>query len=73
METTTVQLGDATAVLDALDPEQITERLDRLEAEKEALRVLLRAARARTRGRTQEGQGSRARATHSGEVGSQPD
>jgi hypothetical protein len=40
---------NAQAVLDTLDADQITARLDELRREESALRVLLRAARARGR------------------------
>jgi hypothetical protein len=38
---------DPTTLLRTLDPEQIARRLDELDAEAKALRVLLRAVRAR--------------------------
>ena len=40
---------DATALLAQLDPAEISERIDRLTAERKALMTLLRAARARQR------------------------
>jgi len=42
---------DPTALLDALNPDQIVQRLQDLDAESRALRVLLRAARSRERSR----------------------
>ena len=42
---------DFCALIDTLNPEQITDRLADLEREKRALRVLLRATRERQRGR----------------------
>jgi hypothetical protein len=40
---------DAAALLDQLDPNAITARLEALRGEQKALRVLLRAARARSK------------------------
>ena len=48
-------LSNAAALLEQLDARQIAERLQHLEAEKQALRVLLRAARARERSRGPDG------------------
>jgi uncharacterized pyridoxal phosphate-containing UPF0001 family protein len=41
------QQTDATTIVHSLDAEQIAERLNELAAEQQALRVLLRSARAR--------------------------
>jgi hypothetical protein len=43
-------MSDATAVLDQLDSQALARRLDELEAERRAVLILLRAARARERG-----------------------
>jgi hypothetical protein len=42
---------DAVAILDSLDADAIADRLDRMERDRQALLTLLRAARARERGR----------------------
>jgi hypothetical protein len=43
---------DAVALIQGLDADQIARRLEELDAEAQALRVLLRSARARERART---------------------
>jgi hypothetical protein len=55
MSATPANLSNASALLDQLDSRRIAERLEELEGEKSALRVLLRAARAREHGRQQRG------------------
>jgi hypothetical protein len=51
MEAAMSALSDPCALIDTLDPEQITDRLADLDREARALRVLLRAARTRRRNR----------------------
>jgi hypothetical protein len=46
--------ADPIQLLNSIDPEQITLRLSELEAERESLRVLLRAALARRRQRPKD-------------------
>jgi hypothetical protein len=49
MDATPPEQLDATALVDSLDAAAISARLDELDREAKALRVLLRAARARER------------------------
>jgi hypothetical protein len=52
-------LSNAAALIDGLDSTAIARQLEELEGQKSALRVLLRAARARERGRRQNGSAQR--------------
>jgi hypothetical protein len=51
MSRTNLTQTDAVTLIEALDPDQISRRLDELVAEERALRVLLRSARARQQAR----------------------
>jgi hypothetical protein len=51
---------DPNTVLDSLDPDRIVSRLQELEQEARALRVLLRAARTRQRQRARDQRGKHA-------------
>lgn len=42
--------SDPTSIVESLDPEQLQQRLRQLDREQAAVRILLRAARARCRG-----------------------